>query len=415
MGTHTEVRNPKSIDEVFRQNLKISKNRNRKFDVANRNSTLICLKMCSPSRLRSPSLPGLLKSPLHSAFACTQRQVLRERWLRLADLVSASSAPVRPTCSPSVLGIRPRPIETPEEARLWEAKRCRISAHSPLVSRPSPILREKSSSPLAAGCRSAQIAGSSSYARRTSTSLFVEKCISPLVPTTLSPRQQARPPPLYMVPSFDEEDFVQLQATPQSKPAPHRPSPLCGHRPSPLSCISSANYAQSSTEREKRRAPEISEVYPNLFVGTEAAAKNMGLLSGYGITHVLNCTARPNAHEGEAGAPVYMSLGLLDSTSDLPRMKEALTDGVAFIHGAIEGGGRVLVHCQRGISRSCTLAMAYLMWAQRLPAEAVFVELRHARRVADPNLGYWCSLKDWEQHVLSAGVAPLPQMGRPDA
>jgi len=114
---------------------------------------------------------------------------------------------------------------------------------------------------------------------------------------------------------------------------------------------------------------------------------------------VLNCTNQPSGCEGSDGVS-YLSLGLLDSTADLPRMPAALEAGVGFIHDAIEAGGRVLVHCHRGISRSCTLTIAYIMWAQRCTAEAAFVQVRRARRIADPNLGYWVTLKEWERHVL---------------
>ena len=55
--------------------------------------------------------------------------------------------------------------------------------------------------------------------------------------------------------------------------------------------------------------------------------------------------------------------------------------------------------------------MAYMMVAQRRTAEDVFEDVKNARRVCDPNLGYWVSLKEWEQHALgteAAGDASAP-------
>ena len=144
---------------------------------------------------------------------------------------------------------------------------------------------------------------------------------------------------------------------------------------------------------------------PNLFVGDESSAQPPARLVEQGVTHVLNCTNKPNAAlespgGGMGAGLVYLRLDLLDSTSDLPRMQSVLRQGVDFIRSGLQSGGTVLVHCQRGISRSCTLAMAYLIEAQQQPAEEVFESIRGARRICDPNLSYWCALHEWERAVL---------------
>ena len=154
--------------------------------------------------------------------------------------------------------------------------------------------------------------------------------------------------------------------------------------------------------------PPMSLVSPSLYVGDETAAASPARLMENGITHVLNCTSKPNAAlepaAGSVGAPSigYLRLDLLDNTSDLPRMQQVLRAGVDFICAAQAQGGTVLVHCHRGISRSCTLAMAYLIETQQRPAEAVFDSLRASRRICDPNLSYWCALHEWEKAVLPA-------------
>ena len=73
---------------------------------------------------------------------------------------------------------------------------------------------------------------------------------------------------------------------------------------------------------------------------------------------VLDSCTLPNVFENAADGPTYLKLGLSDSAADLPRMGEAIDAGVNFIHSALQAGGAVLVHCHKGISRSCTLVMA---------------------------------------------------------
>lgn len=163
----------------------------------------------------------------------------------------------------------------------------------------------------------------------------------------------------------------------------------------------------------------MSLVAPSLYVGDESAAANWPLLRAAGVTHILNCTPAPSVLEGSSGmelggmadeegvrlAPLrFCQLGLLDSISDLPRMQDALHVGVGFIREAIANGGVVLVHCHRGISRSATLAIAYLVQHTHQTAETVFEHMRTRRRVIDPNLTYWTQLIEWERAMLPADV-----------
>jgi len=166
----------------------------------------------------------------------------------------------------------------------------------------------------------------------------------------------------------------------------------------------------------------MSLVAPSLYVGDESAAADWPLLRAAGVTHILNCTPAPSVLEGSTtmergyggeegglrgGSPPelrFCQLGLLDSISDLPRMQEALHVGVGFIREAIANGGVVLVHCHRGISRSATLAIAYLVQQTQQTAETVFEHMRTRRRVIDPNLTYWTQLIEWERTTLPGEV-----------
>jgi hypothetical protein len=59
------------------------------------------------------------------------------------------------------------------------------------------------------------------------------------------------------------------------------------------------------------------------------------------------------------------------------------------------GSGRVLVHCSQGVSRSATLAIAYLMWKQAACYDDVFQAVKAARGVTNPNIGFICQVGGW--------------------
>jgi len=144
----------------------------------------------------------------------------------------------------------------------------------------------------------------------------------------------------------------------------------------------------------------MSLVAPNLYVGDMDAAASLPDLNAAGVTHVLNCTHVASPLDGTAFEIEHMRLGLLDHSSDLPRLQSALETGADFIATALDTGGTVLVHCHRGISRSPTVAVAYLVRAHELTADTVFEQMRAKRPIIDPNLGYMIALQEWERGVL---------------
>ena len=64
-----------------------------------------------------------------------------------------------------------------------------------------------------------------------------------------------------------------------------------------------------------------------------------------------------------------------------------LYDALEFIDTALKGGGKVLVHCSQGVSRSATLVIAYLMWRSGSSYDEVYAKVKEARGVTNPNIG----------------------------
>lgn len=80
-----------------------------------------------------------------------------------------------------------------------------------------------------------------------------------------------------------------------------------------------------------------------------------------------------------------------------PPILSPLTDSVK------QSGGRVLVHCQAGISRSATICLAYLMHTQRVKLDEAFDFVKQRRQVISPNLAFMGQLLQFETDVLCRG------------
>ncbi|XP_076020853.1 dual specificity protein phosphatase 26-like [Genypterus blacodes] len=129
------------------------------------------------------------------------------------------------------------------------------------------------------------------------------------------------------------------------------------------------------------------EVWPRLYIGDQHGAENRADLSLHRITHILNAaqskTRGPNIYEGMN--ITYMGIEARDSYDfDMSVNFQKAAD---FIHRALSGGGKVLVHCFVGVSRSATLVLAYLMLKQNLTLVEAICAVKDNRGVM-PNRGF---------------------------
>lgn len=63
-------------------------------------------------------------------------------------------------------------------------------------------------------------------------------------------------------------------------------------------------------------------------------------------------------------------------------------------------GGKTLVHCVAGVSRSATICLAYLVKYQQMTLEQAYRHVKKRRSVIHPNAGFWRQLIDYERRIL---------------
>uniref|UniRef100_A0A914XVU5 Protein-tyrosine-phosphatase n=1 Tax=Panagrolaimus superbus TaxID=310955 RepID=A0A914XVU5_9BILA len=89
---------------------------------------------------------------------------------------------------------------------------------------------------------------------------------------------------------------------------------------------------------------------------------------------------------------------LLDEPS--ARIKTHFKVTNEFISNAVAGGGKVLIHCNAGISRSCTIGIAYVMWSEKKKYFDAFQQVKNARSVCRPNDGFMRQLREYEDELF---------------
>jgi len=151
------------------------------------------------------------------------------------------------------------------------------------------------------------------------------------------------------------------------------------------------------------RRVDMTEIRTNLFLGDEGAAKNTFYLKKVGCTHVLNTAEGQTSGTVDTNEKFYKPFGikykglkLLDvSQTNIAIHFDAVAD---FIDEAVLGGGKILVNCQMGVSRSSAAVLAYLMLRHQMTAVEALIEVRKKRDVR-PNDGFLRQLAELDNKL----------------
>ena len=138
----------------------------------------------------------------------------------------------------------------------------------------------------------------------------------------------------------------------------------------------------------------MQEILPGLFLGPYSYSKEFNQLKANGITHIVSIR---DASEKRIIRPrfpehfVYFEIEVSDSPNE--RLIPHFPAAKQFIDEALNGGGRVFVHCNGGISRSPAFVVAYVMETAKMDYQCAYTFVQNRRFCMNPNEGFKVQLK----------------------
>ncbi|KAL7074810.1 hypothetical protein ACQ4LE_005604 [Meloidogyne hapla] len=140
---------------------------------------------------------------------------------------------------------------------------------------------------------------------------------------------------------------------------------------------------------------QLACVSENVYLSSQDVAQDLELLLTNKITHIINvatgvqCLFPENIN--------YLALTALDVPTE--NLKRHFDRAIKFIYNAVGNGGKVLIHCNAGISRSTSIVIAYLMHYKKLTVDKALEHVRSQRPIARPNDGFMRQLREYEREL----------------
>lgn len=128
----------------------------------------------------------------------------------------------------------------------------------------------------------------------------------------------------------------------------------------------------------------MTQIIHGIFIGNNDQARSVDWLRMNKITHIVNCTKELDNYFPEHFNYLKLHLRDLEQQS----LTSSLEPSFDFIQKAVSNSGRVLIHCNAGISRSSSILIYYLM---RINNWKFFPTLRYVQNIypkANPNIGF---------------------------
>ncbi|XP_068572160.1 protein phosphatase Slingshot homolog 2b [Cebidichthys violaceus] len=140
------------------------------------------------------------------------------------------------------------------------------------------------------------------------------------------------------------------------------------------------------------------EIFDHVFLGSEWNASNLEELQKSGVQYILNVTREIDNFF--PGVFEYHNIRVYDE--EATDLLAYWNDTYKFISRAKKAGGKCLVHCKMGISRSAATVIAYAMKEHGWDLKKAFDYVKERRAVTKPNPSFMRQLEEYQGILLAS-------------
>ncbi|TMS34670.1 hypothetical protein L596_002211 [Steinernema carpocapsae] len=150
----------------------------------------------------------------------------------------------------------------------------------------------------------------------------------------------------------------------------------------------------------------VTKILPNLYLGSQADALDQSLLKEHNITYVVNMSITCPRPEFLTNDEHFLRIPVHDSHAErlLPHFEAAFN----FLEQVRERKEIALIHCLAGISRSPSMAIAYVMRHKRMTQDEAYRFVKEKRPSISPNFNFMGQLFEYEKMLQSAHILTPP-------
>ncbi|EJD74753.1 tyrosine-protein phosphatase vhp-1 [Loa loa] len=139
------------------------------------------------------------------------------------------------------------------------------------------------------------------------------------------------------------------------------------------------------------------QILPFLYLGSQQDAMDSSLLSKYGIKYVINLSVNCPKPDALNQDDHFMRIPINDTYQ--AKLLPHFDDAFKFLDKVCERGSVALIHCLAGISRSPTLAIAYMMRRNNWTSEQAYRYVKERRPSISPNFNFMGQLLEYEARL----------------